>query len=130
MTAWAAARDDLRALALVGSQARGTAGPDSDIDLILLAVDPAAYRADTAWLHDIAWPGGPLNGWHDADYGAVWSRHVTLESGHEVELSFAMPGWAATDPVDPGTRRVVGGGLTIFLDRDGALARLAAAVGG
>jgi predicted nucleotidyltransferase len=38
--AWATAQPKIRAVALVGSHARGTAGPDSDIDLMLLATDP------------------------------------------------------------------------------------------
>jgi len=45
--AWATAQPKIRAVALVGSHARGTAGPDSDIDLMLLATDRESFRADT-----------------------------------------------------------------------------------
>jgi hypothetical protein len=50
-----------------------------------------------------------------------------LEDGLEVEVGIAEPVWAATDPVDPGTRRVVTDGLRILHDPDGRLAALAIA---
>src|SRR5687767_1223031 len=37
---WAERRPDIRAVALVGSHARNTATPDSDVDLILLTTQP------------------------------------------------------------------------------------------
>jgi hypothetical protein len=50
-----------------------------------------------------------------------------LEGGLEVEVGLTEPAWAATDPVDPGTRRVVTDGMRILRDPDGRLAALAAA---
>ena len=50
VTAWAARRDDVYALALVGSYARGDARPDSDIDVVLIVADPARYLTDTSWV--------------------------------------------------------------------------------
>jgi predicted nucleotidyltransferase len=47
--AWATAQPKIRAVALVGSHARGTAGPASDIDLVLLTTPPDSFRADTTW---------------------------------------------------------------------------------
>ena len=41
-----------------------------------------------------------------------------------MELGVAAPGWAATDPVDPGTARVVVDGMRILHDSDELLARL------
>jgi hypothetical protein len=52
--------------------------------------------------------------WRDVAYGAVWSRHVALSDGSEVEFSFAAPSWANTSPVDPGTRRVINDRLACF----------------
>jgi uncharacterized protein len=40
LASWAAQRADLRAVVLVGSHARGEARPESDVDLVLLCVDP------------------------------------------------------------------------------------------
>ena len=41
---WASTRGDVAALALVGSWARGAPRADSDVDLVLLTVDPPADR--------------------------------------------------------------------------------------
>jgi predicted nucleotidyltransferase len=43
---WATAEPTIKALALVGSHARGTARADSDIDLVLLTTHPRAFRDD------------------------------------------------------------------------------------
>ena len=48
VVAWAGRQSDIRAVALVGSYARGSAHADSDIDLVLLCVDPARYLKDAA----------------------------------------------------------------------------------
>lgn len=115
---WAATQPGILGLALVGSWARDAARPDSDIDLMLLTSDPEGYRRDRSWLLDLDWAlvGLPVIGWRDADYGAVWSRHITLADAVEVEFSFALPDWAATTPVDFGTRRVASDGLRILYD--------------
>jgi hypothetical protein len=126
---WAGARGDVAAVALVGSWARGEARPDSDVDFMLLTPRPAAYRADPGWQHAIAWPGATVAAWEDRDYGAAWSRHVFLTDGTEVELCFALLAWAATDPIDEGTRAVVGRGCRILYDPQGLLARLLAVLG-
>lgn len=124
--AWGRADASLRALALVGSHARGAARPDSDVDLVCLVRDPAAFR-DAAWVSQIVW-GAPVEGWHDRDYGALWSRHVQVAGAPEVEMGFAPLSWANTQPVDPGTQQVMSDGHRILYDPDGRLSRLAAAV--
>jgi hypothetical protein len=77
--AWAIRQPKIRAVALVGSRARGMARPDSDIDLMLLATDPDAFRADTTWLADIDWHAIAIRPrkWQDEEYGAAWSRRVS-----------------------------------------------------
>jgi predicted nucleotidyltransferase len=57
VVAWATAQPEIRAIALVGSHARGIARPDSDIDFMLLATDPESFRADTKWVAKIDWHG-------------------------------------------------------------------------
>jgi hypothetical protein len=53
---------------------------------------------------------------------------VTEERRTEVrELLARVGAWAATDPVDPGTRRVVRDGMSILYDPGGLLERLAEA---
>jgi predicted nucleotidyltransferase len=52
LRAWTEAREDVRALILVGSVARGDARPDSDIDILLLAMHPAAYLESVDWVSE------------------------------------------------------------------------------
>ena len=127
---WAKVRQDIRGVALVGSHARGTARPDSDIDLVVLAVDPEALRADSSWIEAIDWSGAGVKvaNWRDEDYGAVWSRRLWLSSGTEVEISVATVAWASIAPLDAGTRRIISDGCRMLHDPAGFLGRLYEAV--
>ena len=44
---WARAQKNILAVALVGSYARKTARPESDIDLVMLTDEPTYFRTDT-----------------------------------------------------------------------------------
>ncbi|MBV8362411.1 MAG: nucleotidyltransferase domain-containing protein [Deltaproteobacteria bacterium] len=120
--AWATAQSKIRAVVLVGSHARGTARPDSDIDIMLLATNPDAFRADTEWVAEIDWHaiGIRPREWRDEEYGAAWSRRIWLANCRgQVELTFASVSWATADPIDAGTRRVISDGCRILHDPDG-----------
>jgi len=124
IAAWASSRPDILGLALVGSRARGTARPDSDVDLVLLASRPHEFRRDDHWLAEIDWGDSHVATWRDVDYGSAWSRHVDLPPGGEIELTFCEPAWAATDPVDAGTRKVIAGGCVVLVDKAKLFANL------
>jgi streptomycin adenylyltransferase len=130
---WAKAQPTIQAVAIVGSHARGAARADSDIDLVLLATNPRAFRTDVAWLDAIDWNAigfRPMK-WQDEDYGELWSRRLWLEqNGGEIEFGFASPSWADVNPLDPGTRRVIADGCCILHDPKKILSRLCAAVSG
>ena len=111
---WAVQRPDVQAVALVGSWARGQARADSDVDLVMLCEQPEAYRLNAVWPEQL-FPGR-VRAWIDADYGAVWSRHLTLKDGLEVELGCGQLQWASLTPVDPGTAEVLAGGFRILFD--------------
>jgi hypothetical protein len=121
----------IRAVALVGSHARGTPRPDSDIDIVLLAKDAEGLRADATWVDQIDWPsiGAHPRIWADEDYGAAWSRRIWLDR-RGVELTFAALSWADVNPVNAGTRQVIAGGCRILHDLDGLLARLCGEMNG
>jgi uncharacterized protein len=127
---WAIERDDIRAMALAGSWARGNPHQASDIDLLLLSDRAHDYRGRRKWLADIDFgsAGYRLLSSSSAIYGVVWSRHVKLLPAAEVELTFAACSWARTNPVDGGTRGVVQDALRIIFDKDGILAKLVDAV--
>jgi len=59
----------------------------------------------------------------------MMERRFTLPSGLEVEVGIALPSWAATEPVDACTRRVVTDGMSVLYDPQGLLARLIDACG-
>jgi len=116
---WAGERGDVRAVALVGSHARGTARPDSDVDLMLLTERPRALVEDTAWLTGF----GRVLRVVAEDWGRVTSLRVWYAEGLEVEFGLATVEWA-TRP-DEGTHRVLGDGMRVLLDPDGIFARVA-----
>lgn len=127
---WAALREEIVALALVGSYARGAARPDSDVDLVVLTTDPDRFRQQTDWVQEIPWSQLQLHvvTWQDEDYGPLWSRRLTLSNGLEIEVGFTSPQWAAIDPCDEGTRQVIADGCWIVLDPSGLLNRLVQSV--
>jgi predicted nucleotidyltransferase len=131
IVAWAAQRGDLWAVALVGSWARGAARDDSDIDLVLLTLDPLWFRQNDDWLSQLNWHsiGSPIAEWQDADYGVVWSRHLRLVDGIKIELGFGPLAWASVDPIDAGTSRVISDGCRILYDPQNLLQNLLARVG-
>lgn len=120
---WFQGREDVLGLALVGSYARGTAQPDSDIDIVILSMTPQAYRTDMSWPSRLPWDeiGVTVKSMRDQDYGLLWSRHVMLSSGQEIEYGFASSEWASIDPVDEGTLQVLSAGHRILYDAGGLL---------
>ena len=125
-TTWFQSRDDVLGLALVGSYARGTAKPDSDIDIVILSTTPQAYRTDMSWPSRLPWDeiGVTLKSTRDQEYGILWSRYVTLSSGQEIEYGFTSSEWASIDPVDEGTFQVMSAGHRILYDSGGLLRTL------
>lgn len=124
--AWAAARPDVRAVGLAGSWARGTAGPCSDVDLVVLADRPDAY-AGTAWAAEAL--GAGATDVRTRRWGPLLERRFRLPGGLVVDCGLAPPTWAGV-PVDAGTARVVADGFVVLHDPDGLLARLVRTVAG
>jgi peptide-methionine (R)-S-oxide reductase len=116
---WAAGRPDVVAVGLAGSQARGTAGPDSDVDLVVVTRDRDGH---------LGWAGAGA-GWtalRTRRWGPLLERRFRLPGGPVVEVGFVPESWAAV-PADPGTARVISGGFVVLHDPAGVLARLVAA---
>ncbi len=105
VAAWAASREDLHAVYLVGSHARGQATPDSDVDLVLLTDQPQIYLQDTAWVRHF---GKPI-GQQVEDYGRLTALRVWYAGGLEVEFGLTTPDWIG-EPLDRGTAQVIVGG--------------------
>jgi hypothetical protein len=127
---WAICREDIRAMALVGSWARGDPHQESDVDLLLISDRADEYRARQEWLAEIDFEsaGYGVASSKDASYGVVWSCHVAMLPTAMVELTFARRSWAQADTVDAGTRRVVKDAFRIIIDKDRTLAELVSVV--
>ena len=119
MVRWATPRHDIVGLLLVGSYARNAARRHSDVDIVLLTADPTPYFINS-WADELDL--GELI--RTQAWGPITERRYATASGLEVEIGIGSPGWAQTDPVDPGTRRVVTDGARPLHDPAGVLASL------
>lgn len=125
---WALGQMSFRAVAVVGSWARGTARPDSDLDLVALVDDLRPWASSDAWLRALACDFGfSVTAAHLERYGVARSWRIHLAPDVELELTLAPLGWALANPMDEGTRRVVNDGMTVLVDKDGLLGFLQAA---
>jgi streptomycin adenylyltransferase len=118
---WAEQQKQIAGVLLVGSHARGQAREDSDVDVVLLALNLERYLEDRAWVGQF----GAVARVEEEDWGRVTSLRVWYAGGLEVEFSWTEPDWASLPP-DPGTQRVVSDGARIVWDREGMLAALLA----
>lgn len=122
---FAKSNNQVLAVGLCGSRARGTARPDSDIDLSILVKDKLRFKTSD-WIENFDF--GKINEklayYKDEIYGSVWSRHVFLESKAEIEFSFADRSWADINKLDDGTRKVVSDGFEILYDPQKILSKL------
>ncbi len=109
---------------MVGSWARQKPTEDSDFDIVLLTGEHERFTTSDDWLEV---PGNPPVV-RRGQFGDITERRVELPSGLQVEFGIGRPGWAATNSVDAGTKRVVQDGCRILHDPDGLLARLKSAV--
>lgn len=120
VTAWARERGDVKAVALAGSSARGTAVRSSDVDIVILTTDPSHYVETDEWASVI----GIGSSIARKSWGALMECRGFTKDGLEVEFGIAEPSWANTDPPDPGTMRVVRDGMRVVYDPLGLLAKL------
>lgn len=109
--AWAVEYAGIRAIALVGSYARGTPSETSDIDLVLLIDDPSIYQADTHWIYRF---GQPYRQQLE-DYGKLISLRVWYRDGPEVEFGLTTTNWVAV-PLDEGANRVIMDGIKVIYE--------------
>jgi uncharacterized protein len=111
-----------RALAVVGSWARGTASHNSDLDLLVLSDRIETWVASDAWLRTaVTALGFDCTSAALEDYGVAKSWRAWLAPNVELELTLAPLSWAKTKPIDSGTRQVVRDGMVPVVDKVGLL---------
>ncbi|HXP76638.1 MAG TPA: nucleotidyltransferase domain-containing protein [Stellaceae bacterium] len=126
LSRWVERQHTCRAMAVVGSWARGTARSDSDLDLLLLTNTLDHWSSDADWLPGVGLDeiAMEIKSAQLLRYGATRSWHIQLSPPAELELTFADLTWANLTPIDPGSRKVVSGGIRITVDKDKLLATL------
>ena len=110
----------VRAVALVGSWARGSATMGSDIDVVLVTSDPGQYIDGEDWAVDL----GARAVVRTRRWGVLTERRLRLPSALEVDVGVVPPLWADPDPIGAGTSRVVADGLVPLYDPHGVLVTL------
>ena len=121
---WAAGREDLRSLLVVGSQARREAPADrwSDLDLILLVEDPARYTDDAGWIDEF---GTPVVTFLEATLDGHWERRVLYETGEDVDFVLFPSSIEARLEESQGAADLLARGYRVLVDRIGVEERLA-----
>jgi aminoglycoside 6-adenylyltransferase len=86
MVAWGTGREDLRAIAVVGSRARSDrpADPWSDLDVIVMARRPQRYLNRSDWIAEIEAPWLAVR--EPTVVGGQQIFHITFEGGTKVDL--------------------------------------------
>jgi predicted nucleotidyltransferase len=110
---WAYSQQSIKALALVGSYARGKETEESDIDMVVLCSYPEIYLTDTSWVNQF----GEVIEIEFEDSGMVQEVRVRYEDGFEVEYGITFENWAGL-PLDKGTKRVIDDGMIILFERE------------
>ena len=110
---WSKKRRDIRAVALVGSYARGAATESSDVDLVILAEEPNKYIADTEWTMVFV----VVIAKKVEEYGRLTSLRVWYESGLEIEYGFTTREWIQS-PLDEGTKQVIKEGMRVLFEKE------------
>ncbi len=126
---WAAERDDVAALVVVGSQARSETPADrwSDLDLILLLDDPGPYAEDSGWIADF---GDPVLTFLEATMDGHWERRVLYETGEDVDFVLFPASVAERVETSQNAVALLARGYRVLVDRVGIEARLARAAAG
>jgi predicted nucleotidyltransferase len=114
---WAESQPDIAGVVLVGSQARGQATPEADVDLVILTTQNARYLQESSWLERFGRPSRQTQ----EDWGRVTAVRVWYQDGLEVEFGITTPDWAQA-PLDEGTRQVLDPGFVLVFDRGGKFA--------
>lgn len=106
--------ENIRAVILVGSYAKGTYNSNSDIDLCILAYDKEKMLSDSGIFRHF----GNVTKENIEYYGVVTSLRFFYENSFEVEYGITDMNWISK-PLDSGTKRVLRDGHKVIIDKDG-----------
>jgi molybdopterin-guanine dinucleotide biosynthesis protein A len=115
---WAREREDVRALVVVGSQARADTPADrwSDLDLILLVRDPQPYLDDAGWVEEF---GRPVVTFLESTMDGHWERRVLYEAGEDVDFVLFPDSVVERIADSENAVELLGRGYRVLVDRIG-----------
>ena len=121
---WAEGEDNLRAVLVFGSRARSDHAADewSDLDVLLLARDPEAYRAASNWVPNIGTPW--LSFYEPTPDGRGYELRVLFEGGLDVDFCldsvdrFQQALQGGLSPVDAD---LLSRGVRVLVDKEDSL---------
>jgi aminoglycoside 6-adenylyltransferase len=114
---WASSRDDIHAVALVGSRARGDADEYSDHDFVLVVDDPEPYLRSVEWVRAI---GEPLASFAEpAATGGIDERRVLFADGADADFSLLPVERVAEVLGREDVAPVLARGVRVLLDKRG-----------
>jgi aminoglycoside 6-adenylyltransferase len=119
IVSWADEEDDVRAAAVVGSQARREAPADewSDLDVVLFARNPAVLLEREDWVRKFG--AVRLTFLEPTAVGGQRERRVLYEDGTDID--FAVVPFEAIE--DATAAQVAARGIRVLVDKDGELGR-------
>lgn len=112
---WGEQTPFINTIILVGSYARGTEKPTSDIDLCILSTEKEKILNDPSIFNQFGKPSD----FQIEYYGAMTSIRMWYQDGFELEYGIADMSWIAS-PLDSGTRQVLLDGYKVILDKTNA----------
>lgn len=125
LSTWLATRRDVACALLVGSQARVERPADewSDVDIVLVADEPAALLDDPGWVAEL---GVPLATFVEPTLLGQRERRVLFSDGLDVDFTVLPPpvALAFLDEQESITGTVLRRGVRVLADRDGLGARV------
>jgi aminoglycoside 6-adenylyltransferase len=121
---WARIEEDIRAVVVVGSQARAYEPADawSDLDAILVVRSPDAYLAGTEWLGRF---GQVVCSFTEGTGVGTWKeRRVLYADNRDVDFVLLPPEALSSPTAGTVIAEVLSRGFTVHLDKDGLASSL------
>jgi predicted nucleotidyltransferase len=110
---WTKEDENIKAVILIGSYARGDTREDSDVDLVIITTRPVFYVIDESFVNKF----GRVLKTQKENWGAVTSIRAWYDDKLEVEFGITSPVWASR-PLDKGTFRVLSDGYKVIVDKE------------
>ena len=102
----------IESVIVVGSYARGTSKPTSDLDLCIITINKHQMIENPGFVEAF----GKVVKMQKEYYGACTSIRVWYENGMEVEFGVVEPSWIDI-PLDRGTYQVLSDGYKVIVDK-------------